>query len=103
MASSPEEIRKHTRLYLIIGALLFGCTVLTVTAAQYNFGSQAIDVSVGLLIAAFKSVLVGLVFMHLSNEKKMIYLFLVIAGVFFIGLMFLSLWAKWNPIYPMLK
>jgi len=99
MASTPEEIRKHTRLYLIVGATLFACTVLTVAAARYNFPSQAIDVAVGLLIATFKAVLVGLVFMHLSNERKMIYLFLLMSGVFFIALMFLTLWDLWDPIF----
>ena len=79
MADSPEAIQKATKLYLIIGATLFGCTLLTVAVATFEFldfgkrGFDAADATIGLLIAAFKSTLVAAIFMHLNHEKKLVY------------------------------
>jgi len=70
MADSPEEIKKHLTLYKIIGGALFVCTVLTVAVAKIEFldfgerGFDAIDMIIGLLIAAFKATLVAAIFMH---------------------------------------
>ena len=88
MADSPEEIKKHIKLYLVIGVTLFVCTVLTVAVAKLewlDFGSRGFgtaDMVIGLLIALFKATLVALIFMHLNHEKKMIYL-LFGMGLFF--------------------
>ena len=79
MADSPEEIKKHIKLYLVIGITLFVCTVLTVAVAKLewlDFGSRGFgtaDMVIGLLIATFKATLVALIFMHLNHEKKLIY------------------------------
>ena len=88
MADSPEAIQKATKLYLLIGATLFVCTLLTVAVAKFevlDFGKRgfdAADASIGLLIAAFKSSLVAAIFMHLNHEKKMVY-WLFGCGIFF--------------------
>ena len=88
MADSPEEIKKHIKLYLLIGALLFVCTVVTVAVAKFEFldfgerGFDHVDATIGLLIATFKATLVALIFMHLNHEKKMIY------GLFGMGIFF---------------
>lgn len=105
MADSPEEIKKHLKLYKIIGATLFVCTVLTVAVAKLEFldfgarGFDTADMVLGLLIALFKSTLVALIFMHLNHEKKMIYwLFgFGIVGAFF--LMAITAFAFSDPIY----
>ena len=67
-----ENISKHIKVYLMIGGALFVLTVVTVLAALLKFGVAA-AVAVGLLIAVVKGSLVALFFMHLSNEKKVIY------------------------------
>jgi len=88
MADSPEAIKKHIKLYLLIGIVLFICTVLTVAVAKLEFldfgkrGFDGMDATIGLLIATFKATLVALIFMHLNHEKKMIY-WLFGLGLFF--------------------
>ncbi len=82
--------RRHAtnRTYLIIWVSLLILTALTVTAASLNAGRLA--VLVALAVAATKSVLVLLYFMHLRYERrKLIKLILPIALVvlaIFIGL-----------------
>ena len=88
MADSPEAIQKATKLYLLIGATLFACTLLTVAVAKFeilDFGKRGFDtadMTIGLLIAAFKSSLVAAIFMHLNHEKKMVY-WMFGMGIFF--------------------
>ena len=98
MASSPEEIRKHQRLYLMIGAVLFVMTVVTVLMSYVHLGSHSLNILVGMIIAAFKSSLVILIFMHLNNERGIIYRFLLFTVIFALGLAFLTLFAYWDPI-----
>jgi len=90
---TPEEVRKEVRKYLIVfGALLVG-TVLTVWASYINFGSHAMNVFVGMVIASVKAFLVAGFFMHLIDERKMVYAVLSATVFFFIGLMYLTLWS----------
>ena len=105
MADSPEAIKKATRLYLFIGAILFGGTLLTVAVAMVpwmdvgHHGFDTADMILGLSIASVKASLVALIFMHHNHEKRLIYwLFgFGLVGAFFmvvlIGL------AKWDPIH----
>ena len=100
MASSPEEIRKHTRQYLLVFGALAVLTVLTVAVSLWESENHAVNVAIGLTIATVKATLVALVFMHLSSDwqNRMIKIFLIFAAVFFIALMFLTLWGKFDPI-----
>lgn len=105
MADSPEEIKKHVKLYMLIGVILFICTVLTVAVAKIEFldfgerGFDAIDMVIGLLIATVKATLVALIFMHLNHEKKMIYLLFGIGIFFGICLMAITGFSFSDPIY----
>ena len=104
MADSPEEIKKHIKLYLLIGGALFVCTVLTVLVAKVEFldvnerGFDWADMVIGLLIATFKATLVALIFMHLNHEKKLIYWFFGFGIIFGISLMALTGLAFADPI-----
>lgn len=89
MAESPEEVRKHLKLYwLIFGALLV-MTGLTVMAASLHFMTGAAAIALGLAIATVKGTLVGAFFMHLTTEKRIIYFILILTGLMFIPLMLL--------------
>ena len=105
--NSPEEIAKVKRAFLIVGAILAVCTVLTVAVAvvpAMDIGDHGLttgDIILGLCIATFKASLVALIFMHLKFGKweKSIILYtffgsLVMAGAM-IGLIAL---ADFNPI-----
>jgi cytochrome c oxidase subunit 4 len=73
-------------------ALLFG-TLATVGASYIPFGNHEVNIGVALFIAICKASLVACYFMHLISERKMIYGIMGFTAVFFIGLMFLTVWA----------
>src|SRR3974377_1162426 len=88
-----DDFRHHVRRYLyVFYALLFG-TIVTVAASYIPFGNHAINIGVALAIASGKAFLVAGYFMHLISERKMIYGLLGFTVVFFIGLMFLTVFA----------
>ena len=102
---TPEAIKKTTRLYLMVGLILFICTGLTVAVATVEaldigrHGFDMWDCILGLLIATFKSCLVAFIFMHLNHEKKAVY-WLFGSGLCMVcSLAFLTALAVWDPIY----
>ncbi len=76
--------------YVYIWAALIVLTAITVTTASLNFGR--VGILVVLAIAAIKSTLVLLYFMHLSSEKRLLLKLLVPIAIctlaIFIGLTF---------------
>lgn len=85
------HFKEHVRRYLFVFyALLFG-TLITVGASYVPFGNHALNIAVALFIAIGKASLVACYFMHLISERKMIYGIMAFTGIFFIGLMFLTL------------
>jgi len=102
--SSPEEIKKSVRQFFIVGMCLFVGTVLTVAVAYVpwlDFGAHGFDtadVIVGLGIATVKASLVGLIFMHLSNEKKLIYWSFFGAIFFAVVMVGLIAFGEYDPI-----
>jgi cytochrome c oxidase subunit 4 len=91
--NSPEYIQKTIKKYLLVGGILFGGTVLTVAMYYVHIPSVAMTIAVALLIASVKAGFVAAVFMHLSDERKMIYGILLCTVFFLVGLMGLTLWA----------
>jgi caa(3)-type oxidase subunit IV len=63
-----------------------------------NFGTMKANVAVAMLVATFKAGLVAAIFMHLSNEKRMIYRILMFTAFFVLGLFFLTYLAWYDPI-----
>ena len=91
--SSPEQLKKDIRVYLIIfGALLVG-TVLTVAMYYVHIPSVWLTITIALIIATVKAFLVAGYFMHLISEKKVIYATLATTAFFFVALMGLTLWS----------
>lgn len=99
MADTPEAIKKSQKLYLLIGAILFIFTVVTVAVATVpaldvgRHGFDTADMILGLAIASFKASLVGAIFMHLNHEKGMVYFVFGLGIVMGIALMVLTGWA----------
>ena len=92
-AHPADHFSHHVRRYLFVFyALLFG-TLITVGASYIPFGHRAVNIGVALFIATGKAFLVAGYFMHLVSERKMIYGVLAFTGFFFVGLMFLTVWA----------
>jgi cytochrome c oxidase subunit 4 len=85
-AHSPEEFRKHVRLYyMVFGALAF-LTIVTV-GVFYLHLAHGMAIAVAIAVASVKASLVALFFMHLSDEKRIIYWCLLLTVAFFIVLM----------------
>ena len=97
-APNTHDVSKHVRGYLIIGATLIFCTLLTVFLSYVNFGTEKANVAVAMVLATFKAGLVAYVFMHLSAEKKLIYRVLIFTGIFVLGLFWLTYFAWYDPI-----
>jgi cytochrome c oxidase subunit 4 len=88
-----HDVSKEVRKYLLVfGALLVG-TLLTVWASFINFGTPGANIIVALIIATVKATLVAGFFMHLVDERKLIYGVLGATVFFFVGLMYLTLWS----------
>ena len=88
-----NDMNHHINVYrnVFIGLLIF--TVFTVAASYVDFGIVWLGIFVGLAIAFFKGYLVAANFMHLNNEKKLIYVILSMTVVFFLVLFFMpTLW-----------
>jgi cytochrome c oxidase subunit 4 len=94
-SNSPQNHEAHSvRGYLFVYFALLAGTGLTVWASFIHFGSREVNIAVALLIAGVKAFLVAGYFMHLISEKKMIYSVLSCTAFFFVGLMFLTLFAS---------
>jgi len=96
--SHDIDIDKWVRNYMLVfGALLVG-TVLTV-AVSYLHLPHLPAISIALFIACAKGSLVVLFFMHLIDEKKLVYWLLGLAVVFFVFELFVPLITQSSNIH----
>jgi cytochrome c oxidase subunit IV len=84
--SSPADIHKSIRSYMIVFGSLMALTVVTVMASWLQVGVGT-AITIALIIATVKASLVAAVFMHLSHEKTWIYGSLLLTVAFFVVLM----------------
>lgn len=87
---SVEEIKKQTRVYLMVFVTLAFLTLVTVGVSYLHLSFGA-AIALALFIATIKGSLVAAFFMHLLSERKLIYAVLILTLVFFIALMLLPL------------
>jgi cytochrome c oxidase subunit 4 len=95
-AHTHEDVARHVRVYLTIGAALLMGTLLTVAMYYVHFEAFAVTVTVALIIATVKAGLVAGYFMHLISEKVMIYTVLVFTVFFFAAMMALFIWSVFD-------
>jgi cytochrome c oxidase subunit 4 len=81
---------------MIFGALMV-LTCITV-GVSYLHLSVPLAITVALIVATIKGSLVALFFMHLSNERKLIYYVLTLTVVFFVFMMFVPLFTNSDKI-----
>jgi caa(3)-type oxidase subunit IV len=120
IAQDPAEheeyahgVHQHVSRYLLVGGILLFFTLLTVALSYVDFGGffswlfrvhispktgGKLNIAVALLVAAFKVSLVGLIFMHLAAEKRLIYRVLIFTGLFVLALFWLTYLAWYDPI-----
>ncbi|HVK58552.1 MAG TPA: cytochrome C oxidase subunit IV family protein [Candidatus Kapabacteria bacterium] len=89
-----HDVGKEVRKYMLVfGALIIG-TILTVAVSYIELHPHWKNIAIGLVIATVKAGLVAAFFMHLIDERKLIYGVLGATVFFFIGLMYLTLWSS---------
>jgi cytochrome c oxidase subunit 4 len=88
--AAHDDIRSHVKTYYMVFGALMVLTLVTV-GVSYLHLSVPLAITVALIVAIVKGSLVALFFMHLSNERKMIYWVLALTAVFFIFMMFVPL------------
>ncbi len=83
---SAEEIKKETRVYVMVFVALAALTLVTV-AVSYLDLSVGPAIALALFIAVIKGSLVAGYFMHLLSERKLIYAVLILTAIFFVVLL----------------
>jgi cytochrome c oxidase subunit 4 len=91
MAHGHDDIRAHVRTYMMVFGALLVLTFVTVGVSYLHLPVPA-AITVALIIAIIKGSLVALFFMHLSNEKRLIYATLVLTVAFFVLEMSIPTW-----------
>ena len=89
-AEHSIDIKKHVRTYVSVFVALLALTLITV-AVSYLRLAIVPALCVALFIAVVKGSLVASYFMHLINERRLIYAVLILTAIFFVALMFLPL------------
>ena len=80
-----EHIVSRKIYFAVFAALMVG-TVLTVVAANYDFGNEVVNTVIALTIAVTKALLVILFFMHVRYSPRIIWV-LVAGGFFWLAIM----------------
>ena len=97
-AHDAEHVAKHVRGYLLVGLTLFVLTGVTVGLSYVHFGSHAMNIFVGMVVATIKASMVAAIFMHLKGERATIWRFLFFTMIFVAGLFLLTLLHEVDPI-----
>lgn len=86
---SVEEVKKHVRGYMVVFFALLCLTGVTV-GLYYVHMPTVIGIIVALIVASIKAGLVAAYFMHLIEEKQIIYWLLMLTAVLFAFLMLIN-------------
>jgi cytochrome c oxidase subunit 4 len=78
----PEEVAKHLGKYYVVFVALLCLTAITVGVSYLRL-ARPLAIVLALAIATVKAGLVAAVFMHLIDEKKVIYAVLILTALFF--------------------
>lgn len=95
-AEQVEEMRHHVLIYVGVFMGLAVLTVVTVAIA-YLDAPAPLAIGIALLIASTKGSLVACYFMHLIDERKMIYWILLLTAFFFAVMMTLPMGQYLDP------
>ncbi len=96
-AHASDDIRHHVRTYFMVFGALMVLTVITV-GVSYLHLALPLAVLVALVIASIKGSMVALFFMHLRDERRLIYSVLALTALFFLFLMFIPLFTNLDKI-----
>ncbi len=88
--AGAQDIQQELRKHFVIFGFLIALTIVNFFVSRLHLPPVMTVVSV-LSIAAFQAFLVLCYFMHLISERKLIYFFLIITILCFVGLIFLPI------------
>jgi cytochrome c oxidase subunit IV len=88
-----DNVAVQVRGYLTVFAALLVLTAVTVAVSYAQLPSTP-AIALGVTIAVAKATLVAMFFMHLSHERRLIYMALILTAVLFIALIGLTLWSE---------
>lgn len=94
---SAHDVEKQVKVYVSVFICLLVLTIVTVAVSYLHLPLHQ-AVGLALAVAAMKGSLVVCYFMHLVDEKRLIYITLVLTVIFFIGLMTLPVWMHSDPL-----
>lgn len=97
-AAEAAHIASHIGAYLKVGIGLLVLTGVTVGLSYVDFGSRGMNIVVGMIVASVKAAMVAAIFMHLKGEKMTIWRFLIMTGIFVLGLFFLTYLTHSDPV-----
>ena len=100
MAHGAEEVRAFTRKCIFVFVALMALTVVTVAISYLELATPA-AIAVGLLVAITKGSLVALFFMHLIDERKIVYYTMALTFAFFGLVMYLP--SAWDTDLVIMK
>jgi cytochrome c oxidase subunit 4 len=92
------DIDRHVRIYIGVFVALMVLTIVTVAIARVHLPIHW-AVTAALVVATIKGSLVACYFMHLISEKKLIYIVLVLTGLFFVALLALPVFTHSNGFW----
>jgi caa(3)-type oxidase subunit IV len=90
---NSEAFRAYARRCSLVFLVVACMTLLMVGASYMRLQNHALTIGIILAVACVNAGLVAGYLMHLISEQKMIYTLLVFTGIFFAGLMGLSIFA----------
>jgi cytochrome c oxidase subunit 4 len=96
-AHAAHDMQSHVKTYYMVFGALMVLTCITV-GVSYLHLSIPLAITVALIVAIVKGSLVALFFMHLSNERKLIYWVLLLTAIFFVFMMFVPLFTNADKI-----
>lgn len=93
MSESPETFKNFTRRCLMVFAAIVIGTLVMVAASFAPMDNHGLRIALVLSVAAVNAVVVATFLMHLISERKFIHTVLIFTVIFFVALMFLSIYA----------
>jgi caa(3)-type oxidase subunit IV len=91
---NPDAFRAYARRSGLVFLVVACMTLLMVGTSYLPLSNHALTIGIILAVAAVNASLVAGYLMHLISEQRMIYTLLVFTGIFFAGLMGLSIYAS---------
>ena len=95
MAMAQQSIQDEIKQYLTIFVCLIVLTAVSV-GIHFLHLNQTLSIILILSVAVIQAVLSTCYLMHLISEKKLVYLALILAAIFFIGMIGLIYFGHFN-------